>query len=359
LAVATLALALTLAWPTGQAQAACDCGTLSQIVRSAAERIVTGLASSFDASVKEAANYETQNLHKDLVALREAVLMGDETIAKAIETADGQAAERDFEKTFDLSSQPSTSCGDDDMGGELMLSKGARTETGTEIMEKLLERRSRHGRNVDYLTELADFPPPEKTPALLGALSAGRTLTLEEVKEAERLLESMTDPMPLPKLPENRSQTAAGRLFEAERTRHEARQNLFQSVLAQRLADRAPTVEGLSGWAENKWLEMGGTGEVPGLTEGRLSQEALFWLLTNARLASGNWHEEILPKLPEAGLLRELASMMAVELELSRQRNDHLGNISALLALDGLSRLESGPGQSLRAQYRRALSGDK
>jgi hypothetical protein len=100
---------------------------------------------------------------------------------------------------------------------------------------------------------------------------------------------------------------------------------------------------------------MGGQGQVPGLTNGRLSQEALFWLLTNMRLASGNWHEEILPKLPEAGLLREIASMMAVDLELSRRQNEQLGNISLILSLNGLNYLENGAGQALRAQYRRAL----
>ncbi|MDR2387839.1 MAG: hypothetical protein LBE80_09690 [Deltaproteobacteria bacterium] len=354
----SLVLKMTLAASPAQA-AACGCGTISQIVRSAAETIVSGISTALDASIKQAANYQTQNLHKDLVALREAVLMSQESISQAIETADRQAAKRDIEKTYDSASQPITGCDNDTMGGELMLSKEAQAQTGLEIMDKVVERRSRHDRPIDYLMELSAFPPPEMSPALLGALSSGRTLTLAELKQAERLLEAISDPMPLQKLPENLSQSPAGRIFEAEKNRHEARQNFFQSVLAQKLADRAPTLDNLSHWAESKWSEMGGKGPVPGLTPDGLSYEALFWLLTNTRLASGNWHEEILPKLPEAGLLRELASMMAIDLELSRKRNEHLENISNLLALIGLDNLEAGSGQALRNQYRLALGGDR
>jgi hypothetical protein len=357
--MATLLASLMATLRPAEARAACDCGSVSQIVRSAAERIVAGVTGLLDASIKEAATYETQNLHRDLVALREAVLMGDESVAKAIEAADAEAAERDLTKTYDLPAQPVTGCGNDAMGGELMLSKAALADAGETIMEKVVERRTRFDRPVDYLTELASFPPPGKAQALLGALSPGRTLSMEELRDAERLLEAVTDPMPLEPLPGRLAASPAGKILNAERARHEARQGLFQGVLAQRLADRAPTIEGLSDWAASKWASMGGTGDVPGLTDGRLSQEALHWLLANMRLASGNWHEEVLPRLPEAGLLREIASMMAVDLELSRKRNEHLGNISSLLALTGLAILENGPGEALRNQHARALAGER
>jgi hypothetical protein len=347
-----LALGLALA---GQARAACDCGTISGIVRQAAERIVGGLGGLVDASVSRAANHGTQNIHRDLVALREAVLLGQESIGAAIRAADRDQAGRDFEKTWDLPSQPTTGCGNDDMGGELMLSRESVERAGQEIMDKIAERRSRHPRPMDYLVELGSFPGPGLAPGLLGALSRGRTLSLGELREAERLVESLSNPLPPQILPPGDAATPAGKVHEAQRRDYEARQALLQSVLARRLADRAPTVEGLGGWAAAKWRDMGGSGPVPGLADGRMSQEALFWLLANMRLASGTWHERILPQLPEAGLLREMASMMAVGLELSRRRNELLGDVSSLMALEGLAGLEAGPGEALRRQYRRAL----
>lgn len=358
-AIVFVLVALSLFMVARPARANCSCGVLSSLIRSASERIVTGVGALVNVSVKEAATYSTQNVHKDLVALREAVLMGQETISSAIEVADREAAERDFDKTWDLGAQPITNCGNDTMGGELMLSKESLEETGKGIMDKVVERRSRHERPVDYLAELSTFPGPEKAQEALGALSSGKTMTLGELREAERLIESVTDPLPARGIPERLGNSPAGRVYVAQKAQYEARQGLYQSVMARRLADRAPTVDGLAKWAQGKWREMGGEGDVPGLVEGRLSQEALFWILANMRLASGNWHEEILPRLPEAGLLREMASMMAVELELSRKRNEHLENISLLLSLNGLGQLEAGAGEALRNQYRRAISGSQ
>jgi hypothetical protein len=102
---------------------------------------------------------------------------------------------------------------------------------------------------------------------------------------------------------------------------------------------------------------MGGNGSVPGLENGLLSENSLFWLLTNQRLSSANWHEEVLPTLPEAGLLREMASMMAVQLELSRRQNEYLENIATTLALQSLDTLEKDTGAALRNQYRK-VAGD-
>jgi hypothetical protein len=91
--------------------------------------------------------------------------------------------------------------------------------------------------------------------------------------------------------------------------------------------------------------------------EGKMSEDALFWLLTNMRLSSANWHEEILPSLPEAGLLREMASMMAVNLELERRQKNHLENIETLLSLLAQSQLEKNSGQGLKVLYQK-VSGD-
>jgi hypothetical protein len=281
--------------------------------------------------------------------------MSQDAVTAAIKAADRDEARRDFEKTWDPSAQTPAECGGDAMGGGLMLSRETMEETQEAIMEKVGERSRRHERPVDYLVEMGSFPEPAEVPASIGALSWGRTLTLEELSAAEKMIESMTNPLPPGRLSEGDARTAAGRIYEVQRKDFEARQALYQSVLAKRVAVRAPTLEGLAEWASDKWRQMGGEGPVPGLADGRMSQEALFWLLANLRLSSANWHEQVLPKLPEAGILRDMASMMAVNLELTRRQNEHLGNISMLLAFGGLSSLDAGAGEALRQQYRRAV----
>jgi hypothetical protein len=281
--------------------------------------------------------------------------MGQESVTSAIRSANSDQAEREFEKTYDMSSQPITSCGDDTMGGSMLSSQKSVELAGEAILEKIMERRERFTRPVDYLVELGTFPGASKAPSRFGTLTEALTLSLGELKEAERILEGLSNPLPPPMLPPGAKTTPAGRIYEIQKRGFEIRQSIYQSILARRLAERAPAVEGLSDWALNKWQQMGGQAEPPGLVEGRLSQQSLVWLLTNLRLSSANWHEQILPALPEAGLLREIASMMAIELELSRRRNEKLDNLNMMLALEGLEKLESGAGEALRLQYKLAV----
>jgi hypothetical protein len=356
LAAAVLAAQLILwALAPAQAKAWCDCATAARIAYESAERIVTGIARPLEAAVQRAASYTTLNLHRDLVSLREAVILGQESVSAAVRAADRSAAEREIERSFDLGSQPSTSCGNDDLGAVLLGSRDLVDLAGQAVVDRAAERRTRHDRPVDYLRELSAFPEPKDAASRLGVLPAGRTFTVAELAEAERTLEALSDPLPLPALPEGPAGAPAGRAYEVQKRAYETRLGIYQGVLAKRLADRAPTLDGLESWARSKWESMGGEGDPPGLVEGRLSQEALAWLLSNLRLASANWHESVLPAMTEAGLLREMASMMAVELELSRRRDEHLQNISTMMAIAGLERLASGEGEALRLQYRRAL----
>ena len=281
--------------------------------------------------------------------------MAQESISASIKAADLSASQRELERTFDAPSQPSTNCGDDEMGAILLGAMGTGRKTAEAIMGKLFERRDRHPRPVDYLREMGEFPGPAEAAGDLGALSSGRTFTTEEMLGAERLIEALSDPLPPADLPEVAAATPAGRIYEIQKRDYETRQSLYQSVLAKRVEARAPTMEGLSDWAKGKWAQMGGAGDPPGLVGGRMSREALSWLMANLRLSSANWHEGVLPALTEAGLLREMASMMAMDLELSRQRNEHLENLSMMMALEGLRGLEAGAGEAVRAQYRRAL----
>jgi hypothetical protein len=337
---------------------ACDCGTLSGLLNGLSDKVVQGITPPLDQSIREAAGYNSTNTRQDFGALRETVaLMGDQVV-QAIKALDKNEAERVTERTYEEGSQPKSICGNDALGASLQLGTLTRDKARADILERAMGRSVRHPRQVDYIAELGSDTWPDATAlAALGLGTGPRTYSLEETATAVRVLESLSNPVPPPKLPEDRKNTPAGLNYEAQRKDFELRLALYQGVLARDAADRAPTLEGLADWAGSKWRDMGGTGSPPGLSNGLLSQESLFWYLANMRLASANWHEEALPTLPEAGLLRELVAMEAVSLELARRQNELLGEIARLLALDGLENLNTGKRQALLKQYSLASQG--
>ncbi|MDR2353565.1 MAG: hypothetical protein LBF22_10510 [Deltaproteobacteria bacterium] len=337
---------------------ACECGILHNILNALGDKVVTGITVPLDQAIREAAYFEAGSIREDLSALREAILLTKDTLSQTLQANDQNAAEREILRTYDPGSQPGTICDNNLMGAAYQLSVTTVGVARSDIQDRLLERRERYPRPVDYLSEGRDenWPGPEKVLKVLGLKGEATTLTLEEVGDAQRLIESLSNPLPPFNLPEEFLETPAGRAYLAQKKDFETRQAFYQGILSQRVANLSPTTEGLADWAQDKWQQMGGQGEPPGLVEGRLSEDSLFWYLTNQRLASANWFENVVPTLPEAGLLRELVTMEAVVLELLRRQNTHLENISFLLAQRALEELQGAPLEALNAQYSRATS---
>jgi hypothetical protein len=321
-----------------------------------ADHIVAGITPPLEKTVLESAQWGAGELHKDLASVREAVLFNSRTLEAALKASDKSAAERQIERTYEAGSQPPANCGNDQMGAGYQISSKTAAKAFADISERVSSRRTRFQRPLDFQKERLSegWPAPKLAAGLLGPSDSPSTYTLAETADAEKLIETLTSPSPPPELSEGQLSTPAGRSYESRVRDYETSQALFQSVLARRVADRAPSVEGLEAWARGKWEDMGGSGEPPGLVEGRLSQDALFWYLTNMRLGSANWHEQELAALPEAGLLREIASMKAVELELLRRQNEKLDAISSVLAASALGDLEGAPREMLRVLFNRA-----
>jgi hypothetical protein len=336
----------------------CDCGVLGGMLNSLGERVVNGISLPLDATIREAAGYNVINLRQDLTALRETVMLTRDSVVSAIEALDRNAAERVTERTYEMNSQPRTICGNDLLGASWQLGARNREQAGRDILERVLERPGRYSRPVDFIRELGSGDWPGALDTLSLDLGGGaRTYSLSETSRAEMIIESLTNPLPAPGLLEEKKESPAGRNYEALKRDYELRLSIYQGVLSRSVADRAPTVDGLEDWVRGKWNDMGGSGDPPGLVEGKISQETLFWFLTNMRLASANWHEEAIATLPEAGLLREMVAMQAVGLELLRQQNERLRDLTLLISLDGLESLNGKRRAALLAQYSLAERG--
>jgi hypothetical protein len=168
---AFFALCFALTALPGAMAFACECGILEGMLRSAAERVVSGIAVPLDQAIREAASYEAANVHKDLVALREAVLMAKDGISGAVEALDRNSAEREAERTYEQGSQPETSCDNSEMGAGYQLGQKTLENARGDLLERILSRGKRYQRPLDFQEELASdaFPGPEKTGKLLGA----------------------------------------------------------------------------------------------------------------------------------------------------------------------------------------------
>ncbi|MDR2198118.1 MAG: hypothetical protein LBR53_01445 [Deltaproteobacteria bacterium] len=330
----------------------CECGVLGSLLNSHAERVINGVRPPLENIARESARYAATHFREDLTALRESVNLLRDSLLSALEAQDHNQAARLTERTYEAESQPATICGNDVLGAGMQLGAKNLDRAGLDLLTKILERPRKFERPLDYVAETAgDDWPGAFEAAELGLTNGARTYSLEESARAEKIVESLTNPLPLPLLSPDKAESPAGKNYQAMRKDYELRLSVYQGVLARTVADRAPTVEGLEEWARDKWIGMGGEGDPPGLVEGRLSRESLLWLLTNTRLSSANWFEEELPALPEAGLLRELASMAAVSLELQREQNERLRDIGALLALNGADRLNQERREAVLRQF--------
>ena len=90
------------------------------------------------------------------------------------------------------------------------------------------------------------------------------------------------------------------------------------------VAAHAPTLpEDVAAWAKSQWQEAGGSGTPPGLVNGKMSEAGLFKLLSQMRLGNPNWFNQV-TSATEAGLLREMVMMQAIQLELTRKNNELL-----------------------------------
>jgi hypothetical protein len=136
---------------------------------------------------------------------------------------------------------------------------------------------------------------------------------------------------------------------------HELRVTLNAEALNKHLAFHSPTLpEEVASWANAQWKTAGAGGDAPGIVESRMSEAALYNILSQMRIGNPNWYMDVAKETP-AGLMRELVLLTALQLELTRKNNEWLDRIAVLTALQSAAQLESANQQMLEAAYARAI----
>ncbi|MDR0339192.1 MAG: hypothetical protein LBH65_02820 [Desulfovibrio sp.] len=271
----------------------------------------------------------------------------------------GQAAASEAMKTEDMygkASQPSGLCGASSVGAGLQLSAQAATEVRGAMRDRQREYSSRAGaRPVEFLDRIMSDEHPDAGAMTDSLYPLKDTLTEDQVAEAHESITTLTNPRPLPVVTDAQRETPAGQTYAAARLIHEGRLAVVTETLNSHVVSHAPTLpDEVASWAQNQWSEAGGSGTPPGLVDGKLSEAGLYKLLTQMRLGNPNWFVQV-TSATEAGLLRELVMMQALQLELTRKNNELLDRLAVTASLDFLTRMEGTDGKSMTDLYTRMV----
>ena len=260
------------------------------------------------------------------------------------------------EDMYGKAAQPSGLCGASTLGAGIQL--GARA--GQELQATMREKQHDYGntqgaRPVEFLQRVLAEEHPSEQETLEALFPLQGTLTGEQVAQAHESIKTLANPRPLPVVTDEQKKTAAGQTYAAARRIHENRLAAVAEALNHHVVLHSPTLpEDVAAWAQNQWTEAGGSGTPPGLVDGRLSEVGLFKLLSQMRVGNPNWFAQLAAST-DTGLLRELAMMQALQLELTRKNTEFLDRLSVIASLDFLARMEGTSGKDMEDLYARMV----
>jgi len=281
--------------------------------------------------VRSAASFTIDQINNEVERVGQALALGQQQqlsgIARLFEDQNrklrdlfvgfgASQARVEAERTFGDRAQPLAACAAPALGA------GAR-ESAAEaaaIEARLMAEMGRHARAFESANEqnvrIAELPPQAFDIDTL--LPPGGTRAPGREEAVAELVANMTDPAPPVNLAPSAQERLPARYYEGFRRMREAWLGPAQRTLSALAASRAPTAE-LSGFARRAWESMGGEGEPPGLVDGQISESALLDLLVAVRYRNESWYRNLAAE-ELAGVLREMALMDSVRLELERRR---------------------------------------
>ena len=155
----------------------------------------------------------------------------------------------------------------------------------------------------------------------------------DRVLDARRFIDNLVDPYPLDDLPKDLQGTPQGMAFWMRKKVYEGRLSVARHALNHALALRVPSAA-LRGWLEWVWRESKADEHLAALQAQlpeQISYAELLKTEVDRRYASPSWYAGIAGS-PEAAVLRELAYMAALQLNLTYLRFRQGERLELLLA---------------------------
>ncbi len=328
--------------------AGCDCGSVSLIV----SRVGTQTVSSVNSNT----NMQAQMLKVEINSAARNIIGTLQTQTKSIVSA-LQLLKEDFHKTikstsmaeqlveieeiFGSDSQPELLCGGSGLGAGLQIADQASEILKTGLQEKQFEYgNNQNSRPVDFINRIISDEHPSLTEMTTMLSPKNYTLSNDEVSMANESIKTIANPFPLPLPTEEQLGTPAGEGYQTARTIQEGKKGLAMEVLNENVAYHSPTLPSdVTAWATEQWKSSGGTGEVPGLVNGSMSQAGLFALLSQLRSGNPNWIANI-SKMTNMGVAREQLFIDALNFEIQRRNNELLNKLLVITSLHYLNSIE-------------------
>lgn len=161
------------------------------------------------------------------------------------------------------------------------------------------------------------------------------TLSADQLNKAMFAIRVAVDPFPTPPLREGYSEQKGAQKYEAHRKIKYSRLAMPSAVISGIVASYAPVME-LGEWAEKTYADMGGQGKPAQVVNGKISPMGYIDMMVSSRFANQEWYsgeKGIHAKTP-TGLLRELAIMESVNMEMQRRQMAYMQQTAGLLAQD-------------------------
>lgn len=336
----------------------CDCGSVSAIVKRGTLEVNLNTAKeaqSIRSEILLAAQNIIGTLKVQTATLARALQDIKETLSAQMKGASVASEAMHIVDTYGEASQPQALCGSSTIGAGVQISAQAGQQVKQSMREKQITYSNTPHKPVEYLNRVAAEDHPDVAEMANALFPVGLTLKEDDVAKAQETVKSLGNPRPVPMLTAAQQQTPAGQTYTAARTIHEARLAMALEALNAHVIQHAPTLPGeVTSWAQQQWSEAGAKGNPPGVIEGKMSEAALYNLLSQMRIGNPNWYARV-AAANETGLLREMVMMQAVQLELTRKNNESLDRLSLLAAIDYLTSMEGTTGKELEDMYTRTI----
>lgn len=357
--ISLVLLALLLASPDLSMAGGCNCGTIQSMI-TRAQTAINANTTNEATLIRTEITVAAQNIIGTIKVSTSTIVRAIMDLKESnVATLKGLGAAKVAQDTTDLygkTAQPGGLCGSSTVGAGVQVGAQAATLLRKDMREKQIDYSNNpNAKPLDYLnrTLQEDHPDVKAMPEAIYPLA--RTLTPDQLAQAHETVKTLADPRPLPVETDAQKKTAAGQTYSAARLVHQGRVQTAMDSLNHHIAYHAPTLpEDVTTWAKDQWKEAGASGTPPGIVDGKMSEAALHNLLVQMRLGNPNWYAQV-ASATEAGLLRELVLMQAVQLQLTQRNTEYLDRLSVLTALSYLTTMEGTTGKEMEALYARML----
>ena len=358
-----IALAIFLAFPGQAIAGGCDCGSINAMINNSREQTIQAVnahtsaeANAIRSEIILAAQNIIGTMKADTATIVRAIVALKESNAANMK---GQAIAGQTLKSEDMygkAAQPAGLCGSSSLGAGVQLGAQAAREVHSTMRERQLEYGNRDGaKPVEHLERVLSDEHPTEKETVDAIFPLNSTLSEDQVAQAHESIKTLANPRPLPVVTEEQKETASGQTYAAARKVHEARLETIMDNLNSHVAMHSPTLpDDVVAWAKNQWSEAGGSGTPPGIVDDKLSEAALYKLLSQMRTGNPNWFTQV-SAATDSGLLRELVLIQAFQFEVARNNNELLDRLTVIASLDYLTRMEGSGSKAVEDLYTRMV----